>query len=102
MKVNRRTVLGAGATAVAGAAIYGTADVLARDAKADAATPGEALNLAGGVEGVSGGTDTPAVTKLTPFQDPLRIPPTLTPSRNGITEIRQIAQHIRLHSQMPK
>ncbi|MEU1528611.1 multicopper oxidase family protein [Streptomyces fagopyri] len=43
----------------------------------------------------------PTSTGLTPFKDPLRIPPTLRPRGNGITEIDLVSGRVRLHSQMP-
>jgi spore coat protein A len=98
---NRRAILGIAGSAVAGVAIYKAADVLTNRSQADAATSAEALELTGGVEVLSGGVTTPQVTELTPFKDPLRIPPTLKPSGNGVTDIKLTAQPIRLHSQLP-
>jgi spore coat protein A len=47
------------------------------------------------------GVGTPTVTSLTPFKDKLRIPPTLRPRKDGITEIDLVDTRLRLHSQMP-
>src|SRR4051812_7528082 len=102
VRTNRRTILGIAGTAVTGAAIYRAAELLTRGSEADAAaatTTG--LKLTGGVEMPSSGATTPQVTELTAFMDPLRIPPTLTPSGNEVTEIKLIAQKVRLHSQLP-
>jgi spore coat protein A len=52
---------------------------------------------AGALPGVS----EPTHATLTPFRDPLRIPPTLRPGANGVTEIDLVEARLRLHSQMP-
>ncbi|MFE9694819.1 multicopper oxidase family protein [Micromonospora sp. NPDC005806] len=87
--INRRTVLGmagvsAAAVAAAGVGILSSTGPFQREAQA-----------AEGLEGVG----EPTFTALTPFRDPLRVPPTLRPS--GTTEIDLVESYIRLHSQMP-
>lgn len=86
--INRRSVLGlAGAGAavvVAGAGILGSTDLLQGQAHA-----AEVLN----------GVDDPSFTELTPFKDPLRVPPTLRPS--GSINIDLVESYQRLHSQLP-
>ncbi|MEU4097203.1 multicopper oxidase domain-containing protein [Streptomyces sp. NPDC026673] len=98
MKHNRRTFLGmaggtAAAAAVAGTGIY----------SATALTQGRAQasqTIAGGSKPLNG-VGSPEFTKLTPFKDPLRIPPTLRPGDEAITQVDLVESQIRLHSQMP-
>ncbi|MER6437556.1 multicopper oxidase domain-containing protein [Streptomyces sp. NPDC001185] len=47
------------------------------------------------------GAGEPTSTHLTPFKDPLRIPPTLRLRGDDITEIDLVSARVRLHSQMP-
>ncbi|MEV7996647.1 multicopper oxidase domain-containing protein, partial [Streptomyces sp. NPDC086077] len=47
------------------------------------------------------GVSRPTFTSLTPFKDRLRIPPTLRPRKNDVTEIDLVDTRQRLHSQMP-
>ncbi|GIF98313.1 multicopper oxidase family protein [Catellatospora citrea] len=86
--INRRSVLGlAGAGAavvVAGAGILGATDLLQGQAHA-----AEGLN----------GVDEPKFTELTPFEDPLKVPPTLRPQ--GTVNIDLVESYQRLHSQLP-
>lgn len=87
--INRRTVLGmagvsAAAIAAAGAGILSSTGLFQGEAQA-----------AEGLEGVND----PTFTALTPFRDPLRVPPTLRPQ--GTTEIDLVASYICPHSQMP-
>jgi spore coat protein A len=98
-RAKRRTILGMAGTAVAGAAIYGVTDQLVRGSQADAAVP--QLELTGGVEVLASGAESPQVSALTPFKDPLRIPPTLSPSGKNVTDISIVAKRVRLHSQLP-
>lgn len=91
MKItNRRSFLGmAGGTAlgvaVAGTAVYSATDLFRGTAEASE------------LDGVS----TPEFTELTPFKDPLRIPPTLRPRSEGTMEVGLVPAQVRLHSQMP-
>ncbi|MFJ4847431.1 multicopper oxidase family protein [Streptomyces sp. NPDC088733] len=89
---SRRTVLGmAGATAaavaVAGTGVLGGTGAFQRKAEA-----------ADALEGVN----EPTFTELTPFRDPLRVPPTLRAKGHRITEIDLVESPVRLHSQMPR
>ncbi|MEU4091764.1 multicopper oxidase domain-containing protein [Streptomyces sp. NPDC026673] len=47
------------------------------------------------------GVNEPTFKALTPFRDPLRVPPTLRPKSQGLTEIDLVESRVRLHSQMP-
>jgi FtsP/CotA-like multicopper oxidase with cupredoxin domain len=102
---NRRALLGLAGGAVAGAALVGTVEVLTgsntASASADPALTASATRLFGGTEVLTHGATTPQVAELTPFLDPLRIPPTLRPSGDGLTQVRMIGKNIRLHSQLP-
>ncbi|MGI5135371.1 multicopper oxidase family protein [Streptomyces sp. CA-106110] len=98
MKHNRRTFLGmasgtAVAATVAGAGLYSATGLFQGSAQASETLDGGSKPL----DGVS----SPEFTKLTPFKDPLRIPPTLRPGDEAITRIDLVESQIRLHSQMP-
>ncbi|MEU6653977.1 multicopper oxidase domain-containing protein [Streptomyces sp. NPDC046900] len=98
MKHKRRTFLGmAGGTAVA-AAITGTAVYSATGLFQASAQANQTLD--GGSEPLDG-VSSPQFTKLTPFKDPLRIPPTLRPGNEALTKVDLVEAQIRLHSQMP-
>lgn len=82
----RRTVLGfAGATA-AGMALYSATDL---------------LNGEKGNASESAGVSTPQFTKLTPFLNELRIPPTLRPKGSGVMTVDIVERRVRLHAQIP-
>ncbi|MGP4011429.1 multicopper oxidase family protein [Streptomyces sp. 4N124] len=85
---SRRTFLSLAGAATAGVALYATTNLLDDE---------EATAASGPLDGVS----QPSATKLTPFKDALRIPPTLRPKRDGTTEIPLVERELRLHSQMP-
>ena len=97
VSTSRRKFFGVAGAAVAGTAIAGTAVQLT--GKSSAATVN--LGLATGRAAPLGGPSAPAYTTLEPFRDPLRIPPVLRPSGDGITEVRLVSAQIRLHSQLP-
>jgi len=111
VRTDRRTLLGLAGGAVAGAVLIGTTDVLGNKTEGaatdpvafiDPASPADpAAPLAGGMDTLTRGATAPRVAQLTPFQDQLRIPPTLKPWSNGVTRIRMIEKSIRLHSQLP-
>jgi spore coat protein A len=101
---NRRTVLGLAGGAAVGAAVVATTNLLTKGSTAIAGTDpaqGTPAVLTGGVDALTDGASAPKVTELTPFKDPLRVPPTLKPGRSGITEVRLVEKSIRLHSQLP-
>jgi hypothetical protein len=80
------------------AAVYGGTQLLSGDV--GEASAGEASFLAGGSAPLRGPSG-PQVSRLTPFLDPLRIPPTLKPSACATTEVRLVAAKVRLYSQLP-
>src|SRR3954447_18022058 len=92
---DRRAFLGAAVAAVAGGAGGGAAGprgvVGATDLWAGQAAAAHDLD----------GVDEPRFTELTPFKDPLRVPPTLRPNRIGLTDVDMVDARIRLHSQLP-
>ncbi len=87
--------------AVAGAAVYGATDMLTGGSAAASASTDQAAVLTGGTALVIDGASVPQVSELTPFRDPLRIPPTLRPAGTGITKVRLTEKSVRLHSQLP-
>src|SRR5882724_6797015 len=106
VRTDRRTLLGLAGGAVAGAVLVGTADVLTHSGTASASVDPVALTdpaaqLIGGTDVLAKGATAPRVAQLTPFVDQLRIPPVLRPSSGGLTTVRMIDKHIRLHSQLP-
>lgn len=106
MKHSRRTFLGmAGSTAagaaVAGAGVYGLTGLYEGSAEASETLDG-AGEMSGGANAELDGVNSPEATELTPFKDPLRIPPTLRPGNGGVTEVGLVESRIRLHSQMPR
>jgi FtsP/CotA-like multicopper oxidase with cupredoxin domain len=94
-RTSRRAFFGLTGAAVAGTAIAGVQ--LVRESSASTAS----LDLATGGSAPLGGPSTPAYKTLEPFRDPLRIPPVLRPSGDGVTQIRLVGAEIRLHSQLP-
>ena len=98
--VERRALFRFAGGAMAGVALYGTTDVLNNSDPASAST-GPAMELAGGRAVLTNGPTTPQVSQLSPFRDPLRIPPTIRLSNNALTTVRMIPKSIRLHSQLP-
>jgi spore coat protein A len=100
VNVKRRALFGLAGGAVAGAALYGTADVLNNGHPASASIE-PATELAGGTAVLTDGPTRPQVSELSPFRDPLRIPPTIRPSGSALTTVRMIAKSVRLHSQLP-
>ncbi|GAA3079676.1 multicopper oxidase domain-containing protein [Pseudonocardia yunnanensis] len=80
------------------AVVYGGTQLLSSDV--GEASSGQASRLTGGSAPLRGPSG-PQVSRLTPFLDPLRIPPTLKPSAGATTEIRLVAAKVRLHSQLP-
>jgi spore coat protein A len=94
---SRRTFIGLAGAAVAGAAVYGAVDVLGGQANASTTGPN---GLVGGSAPLDG-PSTPQFTALEPFRDPLRIPPTLRPAGQALTEVQLVNRQIRLHSQLP-
>ncbi|MGI5144661.1 multicopper oxidase family protein [Streptomyces sp. CA-106110] len=100
MKHSRRSFLGmAGGTAV-GAAVAGAGVYSLTGGSAEASVT-DGNTLVAGVNETLDGVSSPQFTKLTPFKDPLRIPPTLRPGTGGIAEVDLVESDIRLHSQMP-
>ncbi|WP_229703762.1 multicopper oxidase family protein [Streptomyces albiflavescens] len=98
MKHSRRKFLGmAGGTAVGsavvGTSIYGATSLFSGSAQAS-------TGLSGGTAPLDG-VSTPSYTELAPFKDSLRIPPTLRPGDDGITNVNLMESQVRLHSQMP-
>ena len=102
VRAKRRTILGMAGVAAAGASIYGAGSLVGKGSVAEAATATTGFTLSGGVSGFpNGGVTTPTVTSLQPFRDPLRIPPTLTPSSTDVNDVRLLPAQVRLHSQLP-
>jgi FtsP/CotA-like multicopper oxidase with cupredoxin domain len=99
VNVKRRTLFGLAGSAVAGATVLGTADVLNNN-PANASTD-LATELIAGTKVLTHGPTTPQVSELTPFKDPLRVPPTIRLRHDALTTVRMIAKNIRLHSQLP-
>ncbi|MEV6480028.1 multicopper oxidase domain-containing protein [Streptomyces sp. NPDC051576] len=97
----RRTFLGLAGGAVAGAAVYSGADLLVGGATQAEASENASTRLYGGTGQDLRGVSSPQVTELTPFRDELPIPPSLTPSPQGMTEVSLVEKRIRLHSQLP-
>ncbi|MEU9381843.1 multicopper oxidase domain-containing protein [Streptomyces sp. NPDC048279] len=87
---SRRSLLGMAGFTTAAVAVGGTGFL-----RANASDGGQVLS-ADTLKGVT----SPAFSTLSPFRDPLRIPPTLRPGK-GITEIDLVETRVRLHSQMP-
>ncbi|WP_234020658.1 multicopper oxidase family protein [Streptomyces sp. 142MFCol3.1] len=87
----RRSLLGMAGFTTAAVAVAGTGILKANGVEDDK------VLTAGVIDGVS----KPAFSTLTPFKDPLRIPPTLRPAGKGVTEIDLVEATLRLHSQMP-
>ncbi|MEU6597613.1 multicopper oxidase family protein [Streptomyces flaveolus] len=93
--------MGIAGGAVAGAAVYGGANLLVGAGTEAEASEDMSARLTGGEAHDLKGASTPQVTELTPFKDELPIPPTLKPSSRGTTEVRLVEKNIRLHSQLP-
>ncbi|GAA1317107.1 multicopper oxidase family protein [Pseudonocardia xinjiangensis] len=86
-------------TGAAAAAVYGGTQLLSGDVSR--ASANEMSRSAAGSGALPNGPSSPQVSTLTPFLDPLRIPPTLKP-RTGVTNVvKLVAQKVRLHSQLP-
>ncbi|MFD1516917.1 multicopper oxidase family protein [Pseudonocardia yunnanensis] len=81
------------------AAVYGATQLLSDDVSK--ASAGEASIITPGSGPLRTGPSSPQVSKLTPFMDPLQIPPTLKPRTVGTNEITIVAKRVRLHSQLP-
>jgi FtsP/CotA-like multicopper oxidase with cupredoxin domain len=96
-KHSRRSFIGIAGTAAA--AVYGGTQLLSDDASK--ASANEASLITPGSGSLRHGPSGPQVSELTPFMDPLQIPPTLRPSTSGTNEITLVAKKIRLHSQLP-
>ncbi|MFE7749098.1 multicopper oxidase family protein [Streptomyces sp. NPDC057428] len=88
---SRRSILGMAGFTTAAVAVAGTGILRSNDSGSDAVLAAKALP----------GVSEPTHTTLTPFEDPLRIPPTLRPGNKGITEVDLVETRLRLHSQMP-
>ena len=94
---SRRSFIGIAGTAVA--AVYGGTQLLSGDvSKASAAEESLIVPDSGPLRA---GPSSPQVSKLTPFMDPLQVPPTLKPKTTGTNEINLVAKRVRLHSQLP-
>ncbi|GGT02974.1 multicopper oxidase family protein [Streptomyces chromofuscus] len=87
---SRRSVLGIAGLTTAAIAVGGTTLVNSSSATAQKVAA-ETLD----------GVSKPTHTRLTPFKDPLRIPPTLRPRSTEILDIDLVDTFQRLHSQMP-
>lgn len=94
---SRRSFIGIAGTAAA--AVYGGTQLLGGDVSKASAV--EASLLTPGSGPLRTGPSSPQVSKLTPFMDPLQIPPTLKPKTIGTNEINLVAKKVRLHSQLP-
>ncbi|GAA1196681.1 multicopper oxidase family protein [Pseudonocardia alaniniphila] len=94
---SRRSFIGFAGTAAA--AVYGGTQLLSGDVST--ASAAEASLITPGSGTLRAGPTSPQVSKLTPFMDPLQIPPTLKPRTIGTNEINIVAKKVRLHSQLP-
>jgi FtsP/CotA-like multicopper oxidase with cupredoxin domain len=94
---SRRSFIGIAGTAMA--AVYGGTQLLSGDVSE--ASAAEASLITPGPGPLRTGPSSPQVSKLTPFRDPLQIPPTLKPKTIGTNEINIVARKVRLHSQLP-
>ncbi|WP_246041282.1 multicopper oxidase family protein [Streptomyces cadmiisoli] len=88
---SRRSLLGMAGLTTAAVAVGGTIALRGSESQAQELTGAATLP----------GVDTPTHTELTPFKDPLRIPPTLRLNSRSITEINLVNSRQRLHSQLP-
>ncbi|MFG3660963.1 multicopper oxidase family protein [Streptomyces sp. NPDC047706] len=87
---SRRSVLGIAGITTAAIAVGGAALVNSNSATAQK-VPAETLD----------GVSKPTHSRLTPFKDRLRVPPTLRPHSSDILDIDLVDTYQRLHSQMP-
>ncbi|MGW1530338.1 multicopper oxidase family protein [Streptomyces sp. NPDC002159] len=88
---SRRTVLGMAGVTAAAVAVAGTGVLASTGVLEGTAEAADALQ----------GVGEPTFTTLKPFLDPLRVPPTLHPGSQGITNVDLRESPVRLHSQMP-